>query len=570
LTVPCLAQQQRKLLPGETPVPEGQYVPAPTSNANPASNLGVVPAAARTAFGNSNNNFPFSSLPMRYQQVNLGSDLPASHRIIGLGLRQDQSFSGYTGATIDVEMKVGYTTFSDTTLTTTFDSNFNAGAPLPVLPRTNVVMPQMRPTLPTDPNVFFFQVPWRIPFPWVQQAGRNILIEIVVHGNDRYTSFTYPLDAQSLASAGTGARLYNSGFPTAPFGTLGLNFALVLNYLDVLQTAADYSYYGTGCKGTGGFAGDIVPKYFGGAMGGSTNTIPWSSTNYRFQQVFLGSELPIPAAYTALHLRPGSSTYTGGNWALEVYFGYTTYNETTMTTNFSSNMDSGPLTQVYNSTVSFPPITPNTDPQNFNQISIPFSAPWAYIPAAGKNVLMEVLNKNTTAVSYAVDNCSGAPNATTSRLYASGLTAVTGSKTTNYGIVIGLAKAGNGSATPSLTATGLPIIGQPITVKLSAARKLSAAICPLGTSNTLWGALPLPFDMTVVGAPGCFLRASLDGLIIGGATDANGNAQFTLPIPNAIGLSGVVFYNQWIVFDAPANTLGLVLTNGGKATIGEF
>jgi hypothetical protein len=306
-------------------------------------------------------------------------------------------------------------------------------------------------------------------------------------------------------------------------------------------------------------------------MGNNANSFPWGTSNQRFQQPFLGSELPNPAAYTALHLRAGTSASTvGGNVSLEIFLGYTTLNETTLTTNYSSNMDSGPLTQVYNATFNFPPFAVNTDPQNFNQIAIPFAAPWTYIPAAGKNILMEVLNKNTTAVSQFPDNCSGAPNATTSRLYATGTAAVTGTITRNYGPVIGLAKAGNGSAVPSLTVTGLPIINTPLTIKLGAARKNSVAICPVGSSNTLWGALPLPFDLTVVNAPGCWLRASLDGLIVGAVTDANGNGQFILPIPNAIGLSGVVFYNQWLVFDAPANTLGIVTTNGGKATIGEF
>jgi hypothetical protein len=390
-----------------------------------------------------------------------------------------------------------------------------------------------------------------------------------VHGNDRYAAFSYPLDAHS--AVGTGARLYNQGFPTAPFGTFGSGFSLVLNYLDVIQTAGDYQYYGTGCKGTGGFSGDILPKYFGGAMGNNANSFPWGTSNQRFQQPFLGTELATPAAYTALHLRAGTSASTvGGNVSLEIRFGYTTLTHATLTTNYASNMDSGPLTLVYNSTFNFPPFAVNTDPQNFNQISIPFSAPWTYVPAAGRNILMEVLNKNTAAVSQFPDNCSDVTNGTTSRLYATGTAALTGTSTRNYGPVSGLAKAGNGSATPSLTAAGLPIIGQNLTIRLGAARKNAVAICPIGPSDTLWGALPLPFDMTVVNAPGCGLRASLDGLIIGAVADANGNGQFVLPIPNSVGLIGIIFYNQWLVFDAPANTLGIVTTNGGKATIGEF
>jgi hypothetical protein len=148
-------------------------------------------------------------------------------------------------------------------------------------------------------------------------------------------------------------------------------------------------------------------------------------------------------------------------------------------------------------------------------------------------------------------------------------TAVTGSKTTSFGIVIGLAKPGNGQAVPSLTTSGSPVIGQSMDIILGSARANTVALCPVGSSDTLWAALPLPFDMTVIGAPGCFLRASLDGLIVGVATDAQGSAKFTLPIPNLAGLLGVQFYNQYTVFDGPANAIGLVTTNAGRGLIGE-
>jgi hypothetical protein len=576
LATPCLAQQ-RQLVFGEAATPETVRiegtVPVSTGSvANPMNAPVILPQANATTFGNTNNSIPFAYYPNRYQQVFLGSEMPASHRVIGLGLRQDQALSGptYRGATIEVEIRIGYTTLDHTTLTTTFDSNWNAGTPLQVLPRTSFKLPDFRTPAPTDPSVFLIQIPFKLPFTWVQTAGRNLLIEIVVWGNDRYATFAYYPDAASGTTVTT-TRLYSAGFPTAPVGTIGRNYGLVMAMLDALKTAADYSYYGTGCKGTGGFAGDVLPSYYATSMGGSTNTIPFSQINYRYQQVLLGSELPAPAVYNALHFRQGGSAITGGNVNLKLDIGYTTYDPATLTTTFASNYTSGPLTTVYDGTFSFPALpTPNTNPAAFDKIGVPFNAPWIYTPAAGKNILFEVLNRNTTSISAALDNCSGAPNATTTRLYASGTAAVTGSATRNYGIVVGFGKAGNGSAVPLLTNTGYPLIGTPIEIVLSAARKSSVAICPIGSSNTMWGALPLPFDMTVLNAPGCFLRAALDGVLLGVATDASGNGKFTLPIPNAVGLVGVKFYNQFLVFDAPANTLGIVVTNGGVATIGEM
>jgi hypothetical protein len=42
----------------------------------------------------------------------------------------------------------------------------------------------------------------------------------------------------------------------------------------------------------------------------------------------------------------------------------------------------------------------------------------------------------------------------------------------------------------------------------------------------------------------------------------------SFPVPNDANLAGAVFYNQFILLDQAANRLGLIVSNGGKATIG--
>src|SRR5688572_25415266 len=62
----------------------------------------AVPASLANAFGNSNNNIPFSWSPTQYQQVFLGSELPTAYVMKGLNLRQDDAFSGFAGKTVDL------------------------------------------------------------------------------------------------------------------------------------------------------------------------------------------------------------------------------------------------------------------------------------------------------------------------------------------------------------------------------------------------------------------------------------------------------------------------------------
>ncbi len=126
-----------------------------------------------------------------------------------------------------------------------------------------------------------------------------------------------------------------------------------------------------------------------------------------------------------------------------------------------------------------------------------------------------------------------------------------------------------GAKTPILSSTGQPILGKSLTVDLSKARPSSPAILLLGASSKAWGRLPLPLDLKSLGAPGCFLLAS-PALLIATATDSSGNASMKIPLPNNTKLDGVILYTQFLVFDKSANAFGMVVSRGGKATIGSF
>jgi hypothetical protein len=122
------------------------------------------------------------------------------------------------------------------------------------------------------------------------------------------------------------------------------------------------------------------------------------------------------------------------------------------------------------------------------------------------------------------------------------------------------------SGTPSLSFGALPRVGKPFSIELSSARATTATLFFLGGSNTSWGAIPLPFDLKLLGAPGCSLYSSLDASF-GLATDAKGAAAVQFSLPNTPGLANSTVYTQFLIVDPGANNGNLVMTEGGRFTI---
>lgn len=123
-------------------------------------------------------------------------------------------------------------------------------------------------------------------------------------------------------------------------------------------------------------------------------------------------------------------------------------------------------------------------------------------------------------------------------------------------------------AIPVLGNVGVPSISTPFRVTLDKAIPNRPALLILGFSDQSWLSIPLPLDLTPAGANGCSL---LTGFEFANAivSDASGQGSFQYAFPNDKNLIGVVFYNQFGVFDSPANSLGLVFSNGAKGTLGS-
>lgn len=122
-----------------------------------------------------------------------------------------------------------------------------------------------------------------------------------------------------------------------------------------------------------------------------------------------------------------------------------------------------------------------------------------------------------------------------------------------------------GRLTPVLSSAGAPVIGRTFSVTLAKAPASTAALLFLGFSDQKWGSLPLPLTYT----PGCQVLASLDSGA-GTQTKADGTSSVAIPVPPDRNLISLSIFNQWLVVDLKANALGIIVSNGGKATFGEL
>lgn len=121
-------------------------------------------------------------------------------------------------------------------------------------------------------------------------------------------------------------------------------------------------------------------------------------------------------------------------------------------------------------------------------------------------------------------------------------------------------------STPSLAPQqgSLPRIGTNFTLQVLNLPLAGPVFLALGASDTLYGPTPLPLNLGPLGAPQCNLLVGIDNLY--STSNVLGAAAWTFPIPN---IPGGVFFSQAVVFDPPANTFGITLSNGGRGVVGS-
>ena len=123
------------------------------------------------------------------------------------------------------------------------------------------------------------------------------------------------------------------------------------------------------------------------------------------------------------------------------------------------------------------------------------------------------------------------------------------------------------NGTPMLQLSSVPAIGSTFSLDVvNVPTDPSPWLMSIGLSNITDPAFgALPWDMDPLGAPGCFILSSVGTvtfLIHSGST-----ANYAVALPNNPVLTGVTFMNQAFLLDPAANSLGVITSNAGIATV---
>ncbi|MEZ5965386.1 MAG: hypothetical protein R3F56_16255 [Planctomycetota bacterium] len=127
----------------------------------------------------------------------------------------------------------------------------------------------------------------------------------------------------------------------------------------------------------------------------------------------------------------------------------------------------------------------------------------------------------------------------------------------------------NGSTgqSPLHDVSGTPEVGMRVVYSCARLIPGSRVWFMLGVSDRQFAGLPLPFEMSPVGAPGCVTYCSQE-LVLGATAPAAGRLQLPLDFPNDVALVGASVFTQFFAQDTVANRLGLVTSNAYETTLG--
>jgi len=321
------------------------------------------------------------------------------------------------------------------------------------------------------------------------------------------------------------------------------------------------------------------------ALANSNNYYPFGHMKMHYQQLYDKQDMGGANLFRFMQLRSSGSSYAGPNYGgfmieMEMSVGETPVQWSSATNTWATN-NPKPIPVISRQWVLMP-ILLDANPTSW-YITLPFEKP---VPYTGQNhfcfeVIVYANSRNRTG-SYQLDFASGGTTRATRVYETSNITGPTASSLSkNQGLAIRLGTMAAsvpimrfyGTACPGsqqnplhYVCRELPHLGGQLTMGVAAALPQAPMLLTVGNRNNQWGPFTLPFDMSGVGAPGCFLNASVV-LALSTQADGSGNASQSLTVPSNQALQGASLYMQWYGVDVKANALGLVTSRGVEALV---
>ncbi len=290
-----------------------------------------------------------------------------------------------------------------------------------------------------------------------------------------------------------------------------------------------FTVFGQGCVGTGqkpAFCATLNPN--GGGLTGLTRTNEYAYTVNNSQ------------ALQVLDFEIFTQTTTGGNLAVNAYIYADSNGQPANSPLATGIMKIGSTAGFYKATFAAPV---NVNGKFY--ISLDHSA---------QNTVLSNLSSGSPGGGYY------RRTPVTGSWSASGIIRIPSYKVNCVG-------GGGGNAVPQIGSNGVAEISRSFDVTLDQAAPSHPAVMILGISNQSWLGGSLPFSLTGIGAPGCSLLVSTEDTV-GATTNAVGQANVPLAVPNVAALVGLMLHHQWFVLDNGANAIGIAVSAGAISTIG--
>ncbi len=280
--------------------------------------------------------------------------------------------------------------------------------------------------------------------------------------------------------------------------------------------------------------------------------------NFRSQTVLDATELPGPTTLTSIALRYDGPSYgtAGGTLAsFEVFLAPAATSPGASSAQFNLN-HVGALTRVVNAINLNFAADQSVDPSAWGgsngAFALPLSAPFSY---AGSGLVVELRGIGNSNSGTGAANCH----------FDAEVDPATGpvAGSVNYN--------GQGCQGAALQVSGQIAPGTSISCHGSGLGANALVLNTLGLSRTTWNGLPLPLELSLIGAPGCYVHN--DSLIdLRAVADASGNVpaytpatQWPLPAVRSMAGSRLQFQ-----FWAVSPTLQLRTSNNAETVIGSY
>ncbi|MCU0862787.1 MAG: discoidin domain-containing protein [Planctomycetes bacterium] len=123
-----------------------------------------------------------------------------------------------------------------------------------------------------------------------------------------------------------------------------------------------------------------------------------------------------------------------------------------------------------------------------------------------------------------------------------------------------------GSSVPRLDNRVRPTNGANLSMTVSPVPAAGLGLLVTGLSASVFGALPLPFELSPLGAPHCWALTSLDATSL--ATTTTSTLTFPFAIPTTTGTLGTRLFQQAVIYAPSTNAFGFVVSNALEQYIG--